>query len=140
MTVPGSWYGYPSKLPVIATEPGWLYVRLAQRPNGSTIWVRQSDVTLSSTPYALVVSLTTMHLRVYDNGAQLFDFPAGVGAPGDPTPTGQYFMPMHYPSPVRATALSSSSPRTIPTPSPTGRTRVTRSSGSTGRSLCTTTR
>ncbi len=27
MIVPGSWYGYPSVLPVIATEPGWLDVR-----------------------------------------------------------------------------------------------------------------
>ena len=26
MIVPGSWYGYPSVLPVIATEPGWLDV------------------------------------------------------------------------------------------------------------------
>jgi len=59
MTVPGSWFGYPSVLPVIATEPGWLEVRLAQRPNGSTIWVQQSDVTLSTTPYALVVDLAT---------------------------------------------------------------------------------
>ena len=99
MTVPASWYGYPSKLPVITSEPGWLYVRLAQRPNGSTIWVRKSDVTLSSTTYAIEVNLTTMHLQVFDNGAQLFDFPAGVGAPDDPTPTGQYFMPMLYPSP-----------------------------------------
>jgi L,D-transpeptidase catalytic domain len=99
MTVPGSWYGYPSVLPVIATEPGWLYVRLAQRPNGSTIWVRQSDVTLSSTPYSIVVDLTTMHLLAFDGGTQIFDFPAGIGAPGDPTPTGHYFMPMQYPSP-----------------------------------------
>jgi len=99
MTVPGSWFGYPSILPVITTEPGWLYVRLAQRPNGSTIWVRQSDVTLSSTSYFMVVNLATMHLLVYDNGAQIFDFPAGIGAPDDPTPPGQYFMPMQYPSP-----------------------------------------
>ena len=99
MTVPGSWYGYPSKLPVITSEPGWLYVRLAQRPNGSTIWVRQSDVTLSSTPYAIVVNLTTMRLQVYDDGSQIFDFPAGIGAPDDPTPPGQYFVPMQYPSP-----------------------------------------
>ena len=99
MTVPGSWYGYPSVLPVITTEPGWLYVRLAQRPNGSTIWVRQSDVTLSSTSYSIVVNLATEHLLVYDNGAQVFDFPAGIGAPDDPTPPGQYFMPMQYPSP-----------------------------------------
>ena len=99
MTVPGSWYGYPSILPVITTEPGWLYVRLAQRPNGSTIWVRQSDVTLSSTPYYLVVDLATMHLLVFDNGTQIFDFPAGIGAPSDPTPTGHYFMPMQVPVP-----------------------------------------
>ena len=99
ITVPGNWYGYPSILPVITTEPGWLYVRLAQRPNGSTIWVRQSDVTLSSTPYYLVVDLTTMHLLVFDDGTQIFDFPAGIGAPDDPTPTGHYFMPMQYPSP-----------------------------------------
>jgi lipoprotein-anchoring transpeptidase ErfK/SrfK len=99
LTVPASWYGYPSALPVITSEPGWLYVRLAQRPNGSTIWVRQSDVTLSTTTYAIVVNLTTMHLQVFDNGTQLFDFPAGIGAPDDPTPTGQYFMPMQYPSP-----------------------------------------
>jgi hypothetical protein len=99
MTVPGTWYGYPSILPVIATAPGWLDVRLAQRPNGSTTWVRESDVNLSSTPYSIVVSLTTMHLQVFDNGAPIFDFPAGVGTPDDPTPTGQYFMPMQYPSP-----------------------------------------
>jgi hypothetical protein len=99
MTVPGSWYGYPSELPVITSEPGWLYVRLAQRPNGSAIWVRQSDVSLSSTPYAIVVNLTTMHLQVYDHGSLMFDFPAGIGAPDDPTPPGQYFVPMQYPSP-----------------------------------------
>jgi lipoprotein-anchoring transpeptidase ErfK/SrfK len=99
MTVPGSWYGYPSVLPVIASLPGWLEVRLAQRPNGSTVWVHMTDVTLSNTPYAIVVDLSTEHLYVYENGSLLMDFPAGVGAPDDPTPTGQYFMPMIYPSP-----------------------------------------
>ena len=99
MTVPGRWFGYPSVLPVISTEPGWLDVRLAQRPNGSTTWVRQSDVTLGNTPYAIVVNLTTMHLDVYDGGAPILDFPAGIGAPSDPTPTGSYFVTMQYPPP-----------------------------------------
>ena len=99
MTVPGTWYGYPSELPVVTTEPGWLQVRLAQRPNGSTVWVRDQDVTLHSTPYAIVVDLATMHLLVYEDGTQLFDFPAGIGAPDDPTPPGQYFMTMQYPPP-----------------------------------------
>jgi lipoprotein-anchoring transpeptidase ErfK/SrfK len=86
-------------VPVIGSLPGWLEVRLAQRPNGSTVWVHRSDVTLSSTPYAIVVDLATEHLYVYENGSEVLDFPAGVGAPDDPTPTGQYFMPMIYPSP-----------------------------------------
>jgi len=99
MTVPGSWFGYPSILPVISTEPGWLDVRLAQRPNGSTVWVRQSDVTLGSTPYDIVVNLATMRLDVYDGGAPILDFPAGIGAPDDPTPAGNYFVTMQYPPP-----------------------------------------
>ncbi len=98
-TVPASWYGYPSELPVLTTARDWLEVRLAQRPNGSTTWVHEKDVTLTSTPYAIVVDLATMHLLVYDNGSEMFDFPAGIGAPDDPTPTGQYFMTMQYPPP-----------------------------------------
>ena len=34
MTVPATWYGYPSKPPVITSEGDWLSVHLAQRPNG----------------------------------------------------------------------------------------------------------
>jgi lipoprotein-anchoring transpeptidase ErfK/SrfK len=98
-TVPGSWFGYPSILPVVATQPGWLDVRLAQRPNGTTSWVQQSDVTLSTTPYALVVDLGTDHLVVFQNGSPILNFPAGVGASDDPTPTGNYFMTMIYPPP-----------------------------------------
>ncbi len=99
MIVPASWYGYPSVLPVIATEPGWLYVRLAQRPNESTTWIKQSDVTLSTTPYVIEVDLATMHLTVTDAGKQIMDFPAGIGAPDDPTPTGNYFLTMKVPPP-----------------------------------------
>ena len=108
MTVPGTWYGYPSVLPVISTEPGWLYVRLARRPNGSTIWVRQSDVTLSSTPYYIVVDLTTMHLSVFDGGTQVFDFPAGVGAPNDPRRPATTSCRCSTRRPAPATARSSS--------------------------------
>jgi L,D-transpeptidase catalytic domain len=97
--VPASWYGYQSTLPVIDTSPGWLEVRLAQRPNGSTTWVQQDEVTLSATPYAIVIDLATMHLSVFDAGEQILDFPAGIGTPDDPTPTGQYFMTMQVPPP-----------------------------------------
>jgi lipoprotein-anchoring transpeptidase ErfK/SrfK len=91
-TVPASWYGRPSVLPVIATRPGWVRVRLAQRPNGSTAWVPASDVTLGRTPYRIVVNTTTTQLALYDRGRLVFSAPAGVGSPDDPTPTGEYFV------------------------------------------------
>jgi lipoprotein-anchoring transpeptidase ErfK/SrfK len=91
-TVPASWYGRPSVLPVIATRPGWVQVRLAQRPNGSIAWVPASDVTLGRTPYRIVVNNTTTQLALYDRGRLVFSAPAGVGTTDDPTPTGEYFV------------------------------------------------
>lgn len=98
-TVPATWYGYQSILPVIAQVPGWLEVRLAQRPNESTTWVPAGDVSLSVTPYVLVLDLGTEHLAVFDAGRQILDFPAGIGTPDDPTPTGSFFVTMTVPPP-----------------------------------------
>ena len=90
--VPASWYDRPSVLPVIATSPGWVEVRLAQRPNGSTAWLPDSDVTLGRTPYRIVINATTTQLALYDNGRLVFSAPAGVGTTEDPTPPGEYFV------------------------------------------------
>lgn len=91
-TVPASWYGRPSVLPVVATRPGWVQVRLARRPNGSTAWLPSSDVTLGRTPYRIVVNNTTAQLALYDRGRLVFSAPAGVGTTDDPTPTGEFFV------------------------------------------------
>jgi lipoprotein-anchoring transpeptidase ErfK/SrfK len=91
-TVPASWYDRPSVLPVIATSPGWVQVRLAQRPNGSTAWLPDGDVTLGSTPYRIVINAATTRLALYDNGRLVFSAPAGVGTLEDPTPAGEYFV------------------------------------------------
>jgi lipoprotein-anchoring transpeptidase ErfK/SrfK len=97
--VPSTWYGYTSILPVIAPATGWVEVREAQRPNGSTAWVPARDVTLSSTPYYLILSLATEHLEVFENRQLRDDFPAGIGTPDDPTVTGQFFITMKAPPP-----------------------------------------
>jgi lipoprotein-anchoring transpeptidase ErfK/SrfK len=97
--VPGQWYQYPSILPVINSVPNWVEIRIAQRPNESTAWVPQSDVTLSTTPYKVVVNLATEHLSVFKDGAQIMDFPAGIGAPDDPTTPGHFFITMSAPPP-----------------------------------------
>ena len=91
-TVPGTWLGAPSTLPVIAQQPGWFEVRLAQRPNGSTAWVRDTDVDTAVTPYRIVIDLATNHLTLYRSGQPVLSAPVGTGLPAYPTPTGQYFV------------------------------------------------
>lgn len=90
--VPSRWLGRQSALPVIASRSGWVKVRLARRPNGSTAWLRTKDVTLSTTPYRIVIDLSSRHLKLYKRGRRVMSAPAGVGAPGDPTPTGRFFV------------------------------------------------
>ena len=97
--VPGTWYGSPSILPVIATRPGWVRVRLAQRPDGATAWLRAWDVTLHTTPYRIVINLATTRLSVYERDRKVLSVPAGVGTPDDPTPTGHFFIAFDEPPP-----------------------------------------
>jgi lipoprotein-anchoring transpeptidase ErfK/SrfK len=96
-TVPAVWYDRPSVLPVIATRHGWVEVRVAQRPNGSTAWLPGRDVTLGSTPYRIVVHTAATHLALYKNGRLVFSAPAGVGTADDPTPHGDYFVAFDEP-------------------------------------------
>ena len=91
-TIPATWHGAPSTLPVVAEQPGWLEVRLAQRPNGSTAWVQAADVDLAVTPYRIVIDLATTHLTLYRSGQPVLSVPVAIGQTSYPTPTGQYFL------------------------------------------------
>jgi L,D-transpeptidase catalytic domain len=79
-------------LPVLGQAPGWLEVRLPQRPNGSTGWIAASAAQLSTTTYGLLINVTTMRVELYDAGHVVADLPAGVGTPTDPTPLGQFYV------------------------------------------------
>lgn len=96
-TVPGSWYGYPSALPVIGQSGDRLHVRLAQRPDESTTWIDTSNAVLTSTHWAIVVDIAQHWLYVFHWGQQVGSYPVGDGAPGTPTPTGTYFVAFHAP-------------------------------------------
>lgn len=88
-----TWETMPSTLPVIGTAPGgWLQVRVPERPDQSTAWIRASDAVLGTTPFRIVVNLRTTHLQLYKFGRLVADLPAGVGAPWTPTPLGEYFV------------------------------------------------
>jgi lipoprotein-anchoring transpeptidase ErfK/SrfK len=86
------YYDVPTWLPVIEQAPGWLHVRLAPKPNGSTVWVKTDDVTLGATPYRIVIDLGTTHLKLFKQGVQVLDAPVGVGTNYTPTATGDFFV------------------------------------------------
>jgi lipoprotein-anchoring transpeptidase ErfK/SrfK len=90
--IPGTYFGVRSVLPVIATDPGWLRVRLAQRPDGSTAWIKSSAVTLNTTPYRIVINVDNKHLTLYKGSRRVFSTAAGIGTSGDPTPLGRFFV------------------------------------------------
>lgn len=92
-TIPvGSWWGSTKYLPVVATAPGWLDVRLPQRPNGLTGWIPADGVPLSTTSLGILVDVAAYRVRLYDGGQVVADFPAGVGTPNDPTPLGDFYV------------------------------------------------
>lgn len=98
-TVAARWHGARSALPVIGSRPGWYKVRLVTRPNGSAAWVRAADVTVTGTPYRIVVNLMTRHLKLFRLGRQIMNAPAAIGTSQDPTPVGHYFVAMFERSP-----------------------------------------
>ncbi|HWD53007.1 MAG TPA: L,D-transpeptidase, partial [Acidimicrobiales bacterium] len=98
-TIPASWSGATSSLPVIAQQGQRAEVRLLQRPNGGTAWIALAGATLTYTPYHLYVDLSTNRLLLYDASKLVLRAPAGLGAPQNPTPAGNYFVALFAQSP-----------------------------------------
>ncbi len=84
--------GAPLTLLVAATEGDWLQVRLAQRPNGSTGWVKADAVVQHSLEYSLEASTEDNTLTLLKNGQRLKTFDAATGTGGTPTPHGAFFL------------------------------------------------
>ena len=57
------------------------------------------DLSLATDPYHIVIDLASMHLLLFNSAQQVADFPAGVGVPSDPTPTGHFFVALFAEAP-----------------------------------------
>ena len=85
-------YGLPRTLMVVGQQPGWYETLLPIRPNGSRGWVRESDVTVTSTTLRIEIDLTTKYLVLYDGATKLLDTAVGIGKDETPTPPGLYYI------------------------------------------------
>jgi lipoprotein-anchoring transpeptidase ErfK/SrfK len=72
---------------------GWVQVRLPQRPNNVTGWVRSSALgPFRLVRTRLVVDRRALRVTLYDRGRRRFRARVGIGAPGTPTPRGSFWI------------------------------------------------
>jgi len=83
--------GAPLVLLVQEDRGEWLNVLLPVRPNGSTGWVRRSEVRLDTHDFQIVVQLGAHRITVYDGASVLLEEPIAVGTSDAPTPGGLYY-------------------------------------------------
>jgi lipoprotein-anchoring transpeptidase ErfK/SrfK len=84
--------GQPTTLRVAEVVGDKARVYLPQRPNQSTAWIWLGDVTLSQSPYKILVDTEAHRVTLFQRGQEVFSTAAVVGVPGTPTPLGQYFV------------------------------------------------
>ena len=88
----GVWYDRPMTMPIVEDRGAWIRIRLPERPNSATAWVRRAQVKLSSSAYRVVVDVDHTTLTVYRDGNPLFAAPVGVGKDATPTARGTFFV------------------------------------------------
>lgn len=88
---PKTAYGTPRVLSVVSGRRDWVLVRLPERPNGSTAWVRESAVKLYRLDDYIIVHLKRRMIDVYIGGNKLTSSIA-VGSQQYPTPTGHFYV------------------------------------------------
>lgn len=71
---------------------GWVRVLLPERPNGSSGWVRQTDVKITQNPYHMEVNLGDHKIRVFEGTKVTYEGSVAIGAPATPTPPGKYYL------------------------------------------------
>jgi lipoprotein-anchoring transpeptidase ErfK/SrfK len=67
-------------------------VQLPIRPNGSTGWVRASDVRLLTVHTRIAVDLSQRRVTLFRDGRPVLVTTAVIGSPATPTPTGRYYV------------------------------------------------
>ncbi len=93
MTLPATTIlGTQTVLGIVEIIEDWALVRLPVRPNGSTGWVKTSDIRLYTVNGKIVVDLSTKSLTYFVNGVEVLTATIAVGSSRNPTPTGTFFV------------------------------------------------
>ncbi len=75
-----------------AADDEWIQVHLPVQPNGSTGWVKRSDVALSNNPFRIEVDRASHSLRVFNQNSLWLETEVAIGTGGTPTPVGDFYL------------------------------------------------
>jgi lipoprotein-anchoring transpeptidase ErfK/SrfK len=71
----------------------WVRARLSALPDGTVGWLPRAALGgWSFVDTRVVIDRRALTLTLYRNGGRVFRAPVGIGAPGTPTPTGQFYV------------------------------------------------
>ena len=90
--------GFPEVYVALAAQraadgSGWIRLRLPQRPNNVTGWVRSGALGPFHLVHTrLVVDRPALRVTLYDRGKLRFRARVGIGAPSTPTPGGSFWI------------------------------------------------
>jgi lipoprotein-anchoring transpeptidase ErfK/SrfK len=84
-------------LGVVDQQNDWFKVMIPERPNGSTAWVRASDVMLRTVNHRILVELSKHRLSVWRGNQMIMESPVGVGTSRTPTPLGTFYVDVSVP-------------------------------------------
>lgn len=88
----GHWYGRLQTSPILESRDGWYRVRLPERPNGGTAWIRSNYVKVTRTPWRIIIRRDQKRLNVYKDGNLAWSSPVGLGKAETPTPLGRFYV------------------------------------------------
>ncbi len=79
-------------LPVITRNRTWVQVLLPSKPNGSTGWIRGSELAEAHSPFLVTVHLADRSLELFEDNRLVGTWTVAIGASGTPTPAGRTFV------------------------------------------------
>jgi lipoprotein-anchoring transpeptidase ErfK/SrfK len=85
-------YGLATTLLVVEQQPGWYKALLPMRPNGSTGWVSDQEVSVAPTTLHISISLQYHTLVFKDGNTEILRTQVAVGKDQTPTPLGLFYI------------------------------------------------
>lgn len=85
-------FGSLRHLQVLSETEDFVEVKVPVRPNGSTGWVRKSDLTFSVTQHRIEIVVSERTLQVFEGDVVVFETTGAVGRDEYPTPVGEWFL------------------------------------------------